>query len=492
MKSSVYILIFALMPFLSAWTQEVRDVADADITNAIETSFWADDAVSANAIDTSTMNGIVSLSGSVDSILAKERARDIAAATVGVRAVINEIDVDPLLPRGDEDLAEAVENAWLRDPAVRTWELAVDASAGEVTLSGTVDSFAKRELAETVAKGVRGVIAVENNIDVEYALLRTDAEILAEIEARLQNNIRVDDALIEVAVENGNVHLSGEVGSLTERDQARVLAWVSGVNSVDVDDVDIRWWVRNEMRRVREDLSLDDETIQANVLAALAYDPRVYSFEVDVRVTAGTVYLSGEVDNFAAKSAAEATTRNTMGVTSVHNHIRVRTDIPSDEALESQVAAALLGDPLVNRYDITVSAESGWVYLSGDVNTSAQKERVREVAERQTGVLGVVNQVEYAYTWNWRPDWQIRQNVINQLEWSPFVDETFVNVSVDQGVVTLTGTVYSWTEKNEARKNAFQGGAKNVNNQLVVDNMYYGPYSPHYFGSPHYVPGIGY
>lgn len=111
MKTYILITALALMPFHSAWTQEVREVGDADITTAIETSLWADDAVSANAIETSTVNGVVNLSGSVNSILAKERALEITAATVGVRSVVNRLEVDPATPRGDVELQGAVEDA---------------------------------------------------------------------------------------------------------------------------------------------------------------------------------------------------------------------------------------------------------------------------------------------------------------------------------------------------------------------------------------------
>lgn len=57
---------------------------------------------------------------------------------------------------------------------------------------------------------------------------------------------------------------------------------------------------------------------------------------------------------------------------------------------------------------------------------------------------------------------------------------------MNNGVVTLTGAVSTWTEKHEARKNAFQGGAKDVDDLLVVDNLYYRPFSPFYFGYPPY------
>ncbi|MEE4310295.1 MAG: BON domain-containing protein, partial [candidate division KSB1 bacterium] len=47
------------------------------------------------------------------------------------------------------------------------------------------------------------------------------------------------------------------------------------------------------------------------------------------------------------------------------------------------------------------------------------------------------------------------------------------------GVVTLTGTVDNWSEYNSAEKNAFEGGAKDVENRLIVEYRYYGPYYPY-------------
>lgn len=483
MKKHLLILTLAMIPFFTAKTQEVQEVADADIDTAIETSLWTDDAVTANAIEVSTANGVVNLSGTVNSILAKERTEKIAGATVGVRAIVNRITVEPETAREDEDLAQAVEDAWLRDPAVHAWTLTAAADEGEVTLSGTVDSYAKKDLAARIAKGVRGVTAIENDVSVDFDSARTDTEILEEVKARIENDIRIDDALMEVSVVDGHVLLSGSVGSLAEKNEARDLAWVSGVRTVRAGDLQISEVARDEMRRTDIQRSLEDEAVQKNVEDALTYDPRVLAFDIDVAVQNRTVSLRGEVDNLAAKRAAEQTARNTMGVQSVNNYIHVRTDIPSDEELESRVETALIADPMVNRYAITVSAESGWVYLSGDVNTSAQKERARAVAERQIGVLSVVNTIEYDYYWVWKPDWEIRQDVNNRLKWSPFVQESNVEVSVENGVVTLTGTVYSLTEKNEARKNAFQGGAKDVENRLKVEHLFYGPYSPYYYGA---------
>jgi osmotically-inducible protein OsmY len=471
------------MPALSA---SAKEAVDADITSAINTEMWGDNAVSANDIDVTTKDGVVTLKGTVNSILGKDRAEAIAEAIVGVRAIVNMIEVEPTTPRTDKELAKAVEDAWLADPAADSYELKAKSDDGIVTISGTVQSYAEKDLSETVAKGVRGVKGIDNDIKVDYKTKRSDLEIENEVEARLENDVRVDDYLIEVKVKNGDVTLSGTVGSLQEKTQAGSDAWVAGVKSVDTDDLEVKWWARDDMKRTSTYVSRTDEEIKKAVKDAFLYDPRVLSFNPNVEVSYGTVTLSGMVDNLEAKRAAEQDAKNTLGVWRVKNQLKVRPKIPENDVLEQRVASALLDDPYVERFEVDVDAYIGWVYLSGDVDTSFEKNRAERVTEGVKGVVGVVNNLDYDYLWVWKPDWEIRADVKDQLEWSVFVDDNDISVSVDDGIVTLSGTVDSWSEKDDAEKNAYQGGAKDVENYLVVDYGYYGPYGPGYYGSPYY------
>lgn len=455
-----------------------QDVTDMDITSAINTELWGDNAVSANSIDVTTADGVVTLEGTVNNILAKDRAQALAEATVGVRAIVNLIKVIPDKPRGDKELATAVEDAWLADPATDSYELSASARNGVVTVSGAVQSYAERDLSETVAKGVPGVKGIKNEIKVDYKGKRSDAEIEVEIAARLENDVRVDDGLVQVDVQDGKVMLSGTVGSLQEKTQAGSDAWVAGVKTVDTDDLEVKWWARDEMKRTSTFIGRTDEEIEQAVKDAFLYDPRVTSFTPRVQASFGTVTLSGIVDNLEAKRAAGQAARNTLGVWRVRNQLKVRTEIPSNEDLETDVAMALRNDLYVDRYDVTVDAYSGWVYLSGKVNTSFEKNRSERAAEGVKGVVGVVNNIAYDYQWTWKPDRQIREDAREQLQWSAFVNDDNIRISVENGVVTLSGTVDSWSQWDEAEKNAYQAGAKNVINSLVADYRYYGPRGP--------------
>jgi osmotically-inducible protein OsmY len=212
---------------------------------------------------------------------------------------------------------------------------------------------------------------------------------------------------------------------------------------------------------------------------AFLYDPRVFSLNPDVHVNNGTVTLVGVVDNLQAKKAAEQDARDVIGVWRLKNHLKVRPPaIPTDEELERLVGIALVLNPLVERYEIDVSVDAGRVYLSGDVNSWFEKNEAGRVAGNVKGVIEMVNNIHYPDTWSWKSDKEIREDVKDQLFWSPYVDEEQVNVSVFNGVVILTGNVETLSERRAAEENAYEGGAKKVKNNLTVNHRYYGPYYP--------------
>jgi osmotically-inducible protein OsmY len=447
-------------------------VSDEAITNHIDSELIVSDAVDAQRLNVLTDDGHVTLSGTVNNLLAKRRAEDIALATVGVQSASNNIVVRKSSRSGAEIRADA-SAALLADPATDAYEITVEVRQGTATLSGTVESYAEKQLAETVVSGVRGVMRIENNIALDYPSDRPDDEIRADVAQRLAHTVTVNDGLLEVAVSDGNVSISGTVGSAAEQREARDLAWVSGVESVDVSDVEIEWWARDNMLRIDLYEQMSDATTRNAVKMAFVHSPLIESGEVSVSVDDGVATLTGQVDDLRAKNVAEQLAETRVGVWDVENHLRVNSP-PSltDDQLEASVRGALLRDAYVDRFNINVSVVNGHAHLYGTVDTKLERQRAENATSTIDGIVDVSNYLIIGDEWEAEEDWKIRESIESELFWSPFVDSDDVTVSVVDGVARLGGTVDTLNERDAAVKNAMDGGARLVDNKLTVN---YGP-----------------
>ena len=471
-------------------------IGDRSIGDAIEDEYLFDDAVPYDRIDVQAEDGLVTLSGGVSSLLVKRRARRIAETVKGVEAVVNGIDVAPALDRSATQIDASVEAALRRNPATESYEVSVLATGdGMVTLGGTVDSWAERDLAETVAAGVRGVTGIENAVAVEYDTTRADPTIETEVKERLKWSALVDSGLIGVAVEDGRVTLSGAVGSAAERRMAKTLAWVTGVTRVDTSALQVERWARDPDLRAMPRI-ISDATVREAVSRAILYDPRVDRENVAVTAEGGDVTLRGTVDSIAARLAAERLAENTTGVLDVENRLKVRLSEPvAEDELHDRIEAAFVDDPLIDATAVEVTVSDGTVWLYGSVDHYYEKGRVENVVAQVDGVTSIVNNLTVenpnrpftfdpyvdpwptrAYPWyDYEPgisleeDREISREIDDQLWWSPYVDADEVTVTVADGIATLTGTVDSFAERRAAAQNAFQGGATWVVNKLDVD-----------------------
>ncbi|MBD3167936.1 MAG: BON domain-containing protein [candidate division Zixibacteria bacterium] len=460
------VLIFVFVAVNS--DASVQKVKDKDIAIAVENELIADEAVSAHLIDVGVVDGIVTLAGTVDNLLAKDRATKLARTVIGVRSVVNNIDVKPV-KRSDSDLHSDVKSALLYDPAADEYEIEIGVSDRVVTLTGNVRSWQEYKLAEQVAKGVVGVKKVNNDLNVIYTKDRSDYEIEQEVRAKLENDVWIDGKDIDVMVDNGEVTLNGTVGNPYEKHRAKLAAWVAGTDSVDVRYLEVKPWERNKMSRQQRYFNVSDTKIKQAVKDALLFDPRTYEFKIEVEVEDNVVILIGKVDNLEAKRAAESDAENTVGVVRVKNHIKVRPEkLVANGELEERVKKAMIRDPYTEYFDIDVNAINGKVFLEGKVNTSFERIHAENVASKVNGVVEVVNLIDYKRKWVWKPDTDIHQDVNQHIFWSPYVDPDDVNVEVENGIVTLTGEVNSLRERIKAEENAYQGGAKDVVNKLRI------------------------
>jgi osmotically-inducible protein OsmY len=466
-------------------------IADSRIVGAIEDEYQTAANVPANNIDINVREGIVSLSGSAPTILERDRAVRIASMVKGVRGIVNRIEVSAK-DRPASEVRGDVLTALAADPATDSWQIGVSVDGGTVTLTGSVDSYAERELCKTVAKTVEGVRKIENEIEIAYDADRPDNEIQYDVTQRLRWDARIDDGLIEVEVDEGEVTLNGSVGSLYERTLCISDAWVSGVTSVNAEDLEVEWWARDDMQRTAEVASITDSEIREAIKDTMRYDPRVYSFNPDVSVNDGIVTLTGTVDDLKAKRAASQDAKNTMGVSHVKNYLKVRPEGQfTDHAIENDVEAALTMDPTINRREVTVMVDDGTAELYGEVNSYFERAHAEDVAARTLGVRDVDNHLSVGYDmisydryYDWDPvlhdfdhdaqrvtmasDAEIQSEIESELFWSPFVDSDDIGVKVVDGTATLSGHVDSWNEHDAAVENAFEGGAIGIVNDIEV------------------------
>jgi osmotically-inducible protein OsmY len=473
----VLVSFMAVYPVLAVKAKGIKDI---DITLAVERQLQKDEGVPAHLIDVQTKDGIVTLSGPVENLLARERAAQIAATIKGVRSVINLIDVLSII-RTDTQVRTDVEHALLDDPATDVFDIKVNVQNGRVTLSGRVDCWQEEQLCVLVVKGVIGVKAVTSNIEVSQKSRRPDDEIRAEIEQRLAFDVWVDAALVDINVLGGNVILSGTVGSLAEKNRAFGNAWVAGVKSVEDKDLVVDWSRSRELRRTTENYPMKtDKEIKRAIKEAFLYDPRLSPFDLTVSVGNGVVTLSGQVHNLKAKRVAEQDANNTVGVWLVRNHIKVRPGMGPrtpprpdvDAELAKKIRLALLRNPYTHQHEIGVTVNNRLVMLDGTVNSNLAKTRAEDVVSAVKGVAAVTNNLQVMKTWIPKDDWEIKKDIEDELWWSPFVDQDDVAVTVKDGTVTLIGVVDSLRERRVATENAYEGGAKYVRNELKVR---YGP-----------------
>lgn len=470
-------------------------VTDATITEAIEHELRLDSSVRGSTIETEVNEGIAVLRGQVDDLLTRRRSQRIAEAVRGVRSVVNLLTVREIPGRDGADLARDVRATLLSDPLTEAREIEAEVQEGTVLLRGEVQSRLEKKLAGQVVAGVFGVRKLDNQLEVSASEARSDSEIAEELRKRLDFHAHLDGRQIEVSTDDGAVRLTGIVGSAAEKRLATGLAWTRGVRRVDSDGLKVAAIVDNKRVRNRVHVVRDAAAIRDAVRDALAYDPRVYSHEIDVAVVAGVVTLRGDVTTVSARRAAEADARSTLGVTRVRNMIEVEPEVVrKDLDVKADVRAALLRHPALQNDILHVHVKNGVVQLFGKVDSILEKADADDLTARVDGVLWVTNHLvvrdpelmtfhpwidDYDFTRHaWyrtipaalpaQSDAAIADAVKDELMWSPFVPAENIEIEVQDGVVILSGEVDSWSQWQAARKNALDAGAVRVRNRLEI------------------------
>ena len=205
---------------------------DQEIQTDVMAELRWDPSIPATEIGVVVKDGVVTLTGTVDTYMKKWRAEEVAHRVNGVIAVANEIQVRSIGERTDSDIAAAAVHALSWNSTIPQGKVHVTVDKGWITLKGEVEWQYQRQEAERVVRRLLGVKGVSNLITVKPAASPSDLK--RKIQDALVRNAQIDADGITVEVEGSKTILKGKVRSWAEREEAERVAWLApGITSVD-------------------------------------------------------------------------------------------------------------------------------------------------------------------------------------------------------------------------------------------------------------------
>lgn len=384
------------------------DIADIKLQDDISKALIIDPATDYYEIDVEVKDGIVYLSGTVQSWQEKELSEKIAKSVKGVRGINNKITIQYEKNRPDYEMLQDVKQSMRWDVRVDDDLIDVTVVNAQAILSGSVGSATEKSQAIADA-WVTGIVSVNaDKLEVDHwsqnEQLRRDKYVNIsdeEIVKAIKDAYYIDPRLTyfdpEIKVENGIVILKGTVDNL----KAKRTAEEDAMNVVGV------WYVENKLKVRPKDMP-DDSEISKNIQAALLWDPYVERHNISAVSLNGKVFLKGNVNSFFEKLHVEDIASRIKGVIEIENNIIVE------------------GKKNINDYST---------------------------------VYPIVES-----------DWKIKRDLEKKLYWSPYIKtKDRIEIRILNGHVTLTGTVDTPNAKRYAAISAYESGAINVDNKLKVN-----------------------
>lgn len=214
---------------------------------------------------------------------------------------------------------------------------------------------------------------------------------------------------------------------------------------------------------------MNDTTIYQDVLDELDFEPSIDAANIGVAVENGIVTLSGHVESYAEKAAAEAAVRRVKGVRAIAEEIQVRypeRKKHADDEIAARALKIISWDTALPDGAIGVTVQHGCVKLTGEVPWHFQRIAAENAVKKLGGVVAVANLVAI------RPAASasdIRQRIENALRRNAEIEASGIKANVTGGDVTLQGDVHSWNERRAAEQAAWSvPGVTRVDNRIAV------------------------
>ncbi|MGZ5243111.1 MAG: BON domain-containing protein [Bacteroidia bacterium] len=209
--------------------------------------------------------------------------------------------------------------------------------------------------------------------------------------------------------------------------------------------------------------------LQTDVQNEIAWEPKLRNVQIGVSAKDGIVTLSGQVNHYSEKMAAESAAMRVAGVKCIAEDIEVKIpgdNTKSDTEIAEMALNTLKWNTAVPDEEIKLKVDNAWITLSGSVSWKYQSQAAQKALEMLEGVKGVTNEIEI------RPNADandVQSKITYALERNALIEAKNITVESKDGEVILSGSLDSWAEYHEAERAAWSApGVHKVDNRIVV------------------------
>ena len=385
----------AIVLVLALGAPALASTPDAWITTKVKMTLLTTEGVHSNAINVDTIDGRVTLQGTIDTQDEKAKAELAAQKVQGVRELRNLLQVVPpahqdAVAQSDEQIASNVRTALGHDQSLQDSDIKVaSVNAGTVVLSGTANTMTDHLRALEVASAVPGVHAVASEITSPDTL--SDAEIWSDTKstARQAGNTAT-----------GAVHDSAAAVADASKKAAHGIADASksAAGAVAGASKSAAGTVSDASKSAAGTVS--DAWITSAAKVRLMANTQTPAFDINVDTSDGMVTLFGTVPSDTAKHAAENEVRQVSGVKGVDNKLSIvapaaeKQVAAKDSDIKDRVENRLEKDPVLGHDDIDVEVSNGTVRLTGTVDSQGERLQAITTARATDGVRSVVDSLQ--------------------------------------------------------------------------------------------------